>query len=167
MRTRHLFLSVLAWVLAVSGSAQNLATAGLDKPVSADDVTVTSGVLRTIVMCDSIVMNQQTGKMDTISAEVEYVDVDVTQSAPSIEATVERVRRARRAQAPHRVRASEQHELHILCNTFCVMQINSCQRPFREADYTKSGIITRRNFKIIPELVYYSKYLCIFVPVKV
>ncbi len=108
MRTKHLFLTTLAWVLAVSGSAQNLATAGLDKPVSTDDVTVTSGVLRTIVMCDSLVMNQQTGKMDTISAVVEYVDVDVTQSSPSIEATVERVRQAHQAQAPHRARASEQ-----------------------------------------------------------
>ncbi len=106
MRTRNLFLTALAWALAAAGSAQNVATAGLDSPVSADDVVVTSGVLRTIVTCDSLVMNPLTGKMDTIPVQMGYEDVDVSQEAPSIEATVERVKQAHLAQAQRRASAT-------------------------------------------------------------
>ena len=91
-------------------SAQNVATDDLHKPVNVDDAVVTSGVLRTQVLRDSLVTNPKTGRLDTVMVIVDNIDIPVDELGGNPEEAMEAAKVAHRAKVQRRALASDQME---------------------------------------------------------
>ena len=104
---KRIITTVMGLFVLLVVSAQNVATANLLKPVNVDDAVVTSGVLRTQVLRDSLVMNPETGQLDTVTVVVENIDIPVDELGGNPEKAMEAAKVAHRAKAQRRASASD------------------------------------------------------------
>lgn len=88
--------TMMGLVVLLVAHAQNVATAGLHQPVNVNDAVVTSGVLRTQVLRDSLMMNPETGKIEQTPVIVDFIDIPVEQLGGNPEEAIEAAKAVRR-----------------------------------------------------------------------
>ncbi len=105
---KRIVIMVMGLFVLFAAGAQNVATDGMHEPVDIDKAVITGGVLRTQILRDSLMMNPETGEMETTPIVVDNLDIPVDQLEDDPKKAIEEAKAARQSKTPLTANASNE-----------------------------------------------------------